>query len=306
MRDNVKEKVCVLMTTYNPKEYVIEQVESILRQENVDTSIIIRDDASNEKAILNKLKDYKDTTVLEGEKNIGVRDNILELLSYVQLNCADYDYYAYSDQDDVWYSDKLYTAIISLRKMNNDIPNLYYSNLLVVDENLKPSHELQKRGVVKNSIGQSLSQIFLFACTAVFNKKMIDVILSTWPGNMGFDYLLYYIGILKGEVYYDDIPHIYYRQHGDNVSGVKYKGWKYFWSKRNIIRTDERFFKNVANYLLRNMSQGLDEKDLNLIKKVADYDGIVSRIRILLDHEIKAGYYPKNFYNAIRIIVNRY
>lgn len=42
----MKERVCVLMATYNPQKYLLEQINSILQQEKVEVEIIIRDDGS--------------------------------------------------------------------------------------------------------------------------------------------------------------------------------------------------------------------------------------------------------------------
>ena len=51
-------KVLILMSTYNGKNYIRKQVESILDQKNVETNILIRDDGSN-KETLDILKELK-------------------------------------------------------------------------------------------------------------------------------------------------------------------------------------------------------------------------------------------------------
>lgn len=38
----------------------------------------------------------------------------------------EWDYIAFSDQDDVWDTDKLYIAVQSLKPVNRGIPALYY------------------------------------------------------------------------------------------------------------------------------------------------------------------------------------
>lgn len=76
-----KEKICVLLASYNPNRYIIEQIESILNQKEVDVEIIIRDDCSSDKSYLNIVKTMPRVTVLEGEENLGVAKNIENYLS---------------------------------------------------------------------------------------------------------------------------------------------------------------------------------------------------------------------------------
>ncbi len=301
-------KVCVLMTTYNPKHYLDEQIKSIFKQKGVETEIIIRDDASVDKNFLKKYYNDKRITIIEGNKNVGVAGNIKLLLKYALTNKQEYDFFAYSDQDDVWKSDKLERICTVLSNMDSTSPALYYSNLLVVDEQLNPSHRLFKKNVVKNTLGQSLSQVFLFACTSGFNRKMIEEVVKYNFEILGFDSLLYYIGIIYQQIYYDEIPHILYRQHGDNVSGQKEKGWKYFVHKISTVLFKNKFatFRYNAQFLLENFMNLLSEQDKALVKKVAFYDTFTDRVKLLLNKQLKAGYQPKDFYRMCRILIGRY
>lgn len=302
------------MTTYNPKKYVVEQVNSILLQKDVDVKIIIRDDASTSKEWLSKIPINDKIKVIYGDKNIGVARNIMFLVKYAFENEADFEYFAYSDQDDVWNDDKLITALNSLEDCSHEKPCLYYSNLLVVDENLDNGFPMFKKGIVKNTLAQSLAQIFNFACTSVFNYRMIEALINQPIDYMGFDHLLYYIGIIKGDIIYDDIPHILYRQHGDNVSGVKRSGVKYFITKIGLLHKKRKdtaragggSFKDMARYIKKYFYEDLSKQDRELVEKVATYDGIVSRMRIIMDNRIKAGYMPKDFYGMIRLLIGKY
>ena len=76
-------KICVLMTCYNPNEFIIEQINSILNQKNVEVEIVLRDDGSNNKEYLEYFKDNSKITVIEGE-NIGVARNIMFLINYAK------------------------------------------------------------------------------------------------------------------------------------------------------------------------------------------------------------------------------
>ena len=214
------------MTSYNPNKYYIEQISSILSQKDVSVDLVIRDDCSTNTEWLEKTPSVNNVTLIRGEKNLGVAQNILALIRYARENRGDYAYYAYSDQDDVWEEDKLITGIRILKNMDKDTPCLYYSNLTVVDKDLQGTTLLFKTGVVKNTLPQGMAQIFAFACTFVFNKKMLEAILEKPIEFLGFDHLVYYIALIKGETYFDDTSHLLYRQTGENVSGDKTRGIK--------------------------------------------------------------------------------
>ena len=93
------------MSTYNGEKYIREQLDSILAQENVDVSILIRDDGSKD-ATLSILDEYSKRDNLSyyvDSRNLGACNSFIDLIWHVSL---DYDYYALSDQDDFWLKDK--------------------------------------------------------------------------------------------------------------------------------------------------------------------------------------------------------
>ena len=54
----IKEKVLVLMSTYNGEQYLQQQINSIITQKNVEVELIVRDDGSTDKTI-DILKEYQ-------------------------------------------------------------------------------------------------------------------------------------------------------------------------------------------------------------------------------------------------------
>ncbi|CYU69377.1 glycosyltransferase%2C group 2 family protein [Streptococcus suis] len=305
---NNGKKICILMTTYNPSNYLYEQLDSIFEQEGVELEVIIRDDASTQKDILRDVQHKYPITLLEGKKNLGVAGNIKELLLYVAENKREYDLFAYSDQDDVWLREKMKKAISAHENLNPEKPGVYYSNLQVVDEFLTPTHKLFKKGIVKNSFGQSLAQVFLFACTSVFNKIMLDELIKYNFSDLGFDSLLYYLGILNENIIYDDTPYIFYRQHGQNVSGQKEQGLKYIKNKliHFFYQSERAVMKNKAQYIVENLSPYLSEKNYLLAHQVSAYSGLLSRLALIGNSDIQAGYYPKDIYRWLRLLLGRY
>lgn len=304
------EKICVLMATYNPTEYLLEQIDSIYNQKNVEVDLVIRDDASTDKRYLEDIKNrFQNITIIFGQDNLGVAGNIRELLKFALNNRQEIKFFAYSDQDDVWLPEKLAIGVSMLKTLDSRKPGIYYSNLSVVDQNLIFSHNLFREGIVKNTIEQSLAQVFLFACTTVFNFNMLKQCLEYDFSDVQFDMLVYYLGIANKNIVYDDEPHILYRQHGNNVSGPKERGIKYLLHKTVSVltkRNNRGTFKCYATYIKKNMCNLLSKDEVQLIDKVANYDSLWSRIKLIFDSDIKAGYYPKDIYRWLRLICKCY
>lgn len=98
--------VQVVMSTYNGEKYLKEQIDSILSQEGVDVRLYIRDDGSSDRTtdILASYQEHKNVKIEKGN-NLGFAKSFLTALD----ECDEADYYAFSDQDDVWEKDKLST-----------------------------------------------------------------------------------------------------------------------------------------------------------------------------------------------------
>ena len=99
------DKVQVLLSTYNGEKYLQEQIESIIRQEDVEISLLIRDDGSCDKTIeiIENLKRKNSNIIYYSGNNLGPARSFMDLIN----KSGNFDYYAFSDQDDVWKSKKL-------------------------------------------------------------------------------------------------------------------------------------------------------------------------------------------------------
>ena len=130
MDESIKPKVTVLLSTYNGHQHIKELVDSVLMQDSVDVKLQVRDDGSTDNTI-DILRSYNDSRIaVKKGKNLKPALSFLTLLR----ECDDSDYYAYCDQDDYWYPNKLITAINELKIIQD--PALFISTYDVCDENL--------------------------------------------------------------------------------------------------------------------------------------------------------------------------
>lgn len=218
--------VQVLMSTYNGGKYLREQLESIMGQQDVKIRLLVRDDGSSDSTI-DILKEYKKRNVLEyvlGE-NIGWRKSFFQLLK----DAPEADYYAFSDQDDHWLPDKLISGINRLKEFGEECA-LYCSDTYYWKEGsaLRKDNPNRRMDKLSDRIIWTITQ----GCTYVFNKKLLDAIKINPPEmTVAHDGWLLKVASLIGKVYYDETPHIYYRQHDDNSCGST-KGFKAIWKRR--------------------------------------------------------------------------
>lgn len=218
-------KVAVLMSTYNGDAFLVEQLDSILNQKCVNVSLFIRDDGSSD-STSELLKEYRrlyDNVYLSFESNIGVGNSFMTLLYSIP---EEYDYYCFADQDDYWLDNKLIRAIESIH-MISDKPVLYASNQLIVDKSLNPI-KLRFSSIPALDYGSIISGNQISGCTMVWNATLQNKIINSnnRPPFSLFslrihDVWIASIAAVLGTIIFDEKSYILYRQHDNNVVGVK-------------------------------------------------------------------------------------
>lgn len=136
-------KVCVLMAAYNGSTWIEEQIESILSQKNVAVNIFISVDFSADDTLnicIEYGRKYKNVHILSyGDSYGSAASNFFRLIRDVDI--SEFDYIAFSDQDDFWLPEKISEAISC---MNNAGADCYASNLTLW-ENGKVGAKLKKK-----------------------------------------------------------------------------------------------------------------------------------------------------------------
>jgi glycosyltransferase involved in cell wall biosynthesis len=212
-----KPVIAILMATYNGEKYIKEQIQSILDQKNADVHFYISDDGSSDSTI-DIINEYFKNHPHQFKKlfQVDFKDPARNFLSILPKLNQNYDYYAFSDQDDVWIEDKLQTATKKIdegyalycgrtENTNKYLQSHGYSPLF----NFPPSF--------KNAIVQSIAG----SNTMVFNHKVFSVLKSSFNFKVPMhDWWTYLLTTFMGyQVYYDPIPKLFYRQHSSNFNG---------------------------------------------------------------------------------------
>ncbi|WP_394200863.1 glycosyltransferase family 2 protein [Shewanella waksmanii] len=224
-------KISVLLAAYNGGDYLSVQVASILEQRNVEPHILIRDDGSTDGSIEALQKKYVESEQLSYIKNSTSARGHLANFSALCLEALDLEseYFAFSDQDDVWHSNKLslcYEKLVELEaKYSSKMPILVHCDLRVVDKKLNemaPSF-IQYQGIpdpVTHSAEAFLHQNVATGCTFVFNRALLELAAPIPEVAIIHDWWFALVAKFYGIVSYIDLPLIDYRQHGGNSIGA--------------------------------------------------------------------------------------
>lgn len=205
----------ILMSTYNGSKYLDAQIDSIFSQKDVEIILQVRDDGSTDETpeLIERALERFPFEFRKGA-NFGVVGSFFDLLKNSRPEC---DYYAFSDQDDVWKAEKLFRASQQLAEFDHSVPALYYSRLEFTDERLNtigfsaiPSYSGYANALVQNQAT---------GCTIVMNKAARDLLISRLPEwALMHDWWCYLVVSAFGNVVYDSKPTILYRKHGNNVT----------------------------------------------------------------------------------------
>jgi glycosyltransferase involved in cell wall biosynthesis len=222
INESKEQLVVILMATFNGSAYLDEQLKSISNQSYQNWQLIISDDGSDDET-LQILRDFQrryssEKVVIRSGPNKGSASNFLSMLSDSVIRG---EYYAFSDQDDVWLPNKLEAAVAKLNSFKQlNLPYLYCGRSIYVDENLKKITE-SPLFTFPQTFRNALVQNIAGGNTMVFNhsiKKIFELI--KFPDVPVHDWLVYMVATgIGGVVFYDSNPYLLYRQHPRSLIG---------------------------------------------------------------------------------------
>jgi rhamnosyltransferase len=289
-----KATVVVLMSTYNGEAHLEEQIKSILGQEGVNVRLIIRDDGSKDNTV-SIAKKYSNEVIIG--KNLGYRYSFLELIK----NAPEADYYALSDQDDIWLPEKLFNAVTLIRQSTmsetNDKPILYAcSRKNFINGEIVEAKEVREYKQFKFNAWNN--GWHLQGCTMVMNRSFRDILSSYIPKDLITSHDVWIHQVCKaidGIIVYDKRPMLLYRI-GENEIGVpknrKIKKLLWFFQKHpnsDVI--------NLCSNLLRGYSSLMSADNIRICKLFVNYQR--NKIPVLFC----GGVYRGDLYHRINLFL---
>lgn len=282
-----EKKVAVIVSTYNGEKYIKNQLDSILKQTYANIEIYVRDDGSKDGTVA-VLKEYEKQGKIKlyPRENVGFIKSFFECLSF----CQEADYYAFCDQDDEWFEEKIERAVKQLDKKEQTKPLLYFADYDFYDDNMQfvghsKSHKFGP------SFRNAIVDCITLGINTVINKKARDIMVDSGiQKSCGHDWTAYMICSGLGEVIYDKVPTLKYRRTGKNVS----PGGKGFialqiWRIKKFFVND--YFAKVKEELMEFQAlfgKQLQEEDRNLLALFTNQKYSFTKV-------MRKVFYPKMF-----------
>jgi glycosyltransferase involved in cell wall biosynthesis len=216
-------KVAILMCTLNGAPFLKEQLLSFVSQTHKNWVLWVSDDGSSDQTlnILQRVQaDWgSDRIKIVQGPGKGFAANFLSIACRAEIAA---DYYAFSDQDDVWLPLKLQRAIDLLKNEPQENAVLYGSRTQLTDaagkvlglSTLTPRFLNFRNALVQNVASGN---------TMVFNNSLRDLVRVAGPqlNIVSHDWWLYLLTTAcNGKVVFDQEPFINYRQHKHNLIGA--------------------------------------------------------------------------------------
>lgn len=275
----MKNKLVILLATYNSQNFLREQLESLYNQTEKEWDLYIRDDGSTDDTfkIVKEFKNRYSNIILLEDSNfgLGAMKSFLTLLENVHA-----DYYMFCDHDDVWLPNKVELSlkkIIQTELENVGKPIIVHSDLKVVNDSLQLiNSSFWEMSAIKPNLleNKKLIQVFncVTGCTMIFNVKVKHLAFPYIDQAPMHDWWLALQTLRSdGIIKHIDTATILYRQHGNNEVGARSITFNYFVKK--IIR-------------LKKTVQG-HAKQINFLKQIKGLNAVQY-------------YYYKIFYTILR------
>ncbi|UFH55976.1 glycosyltransferase family 2 protein [Spirosoma sp. KNUC1025] len=198
------------MATFNGASFINEQINSILDQLDLNDELIISDDGSTDSTLqlVNSFNDPRIRLLINPQPGSAVRnfENALKSArgSVIFL----------SDQDDVWYADKVNIMLADLNSYD-----LVLTDCQVVDEQGGILNEsfFSSRGSMPGFWRNYLKNSYMGCCMA-FRRTVLSYILPFPKYIHMHDWWIGLITELQGSTYFRSQPLVHYRRHSSNLS----------------------------------------------------------------------------------------
>jgi glycosyltransferase involved in cell wall biosynthesis len=196
------------MATFNGARFIEQQLDSILSQLKETDELIISDDGSVD-ATIEIVKRYKDPRIRLFHFGGG---NLIYNFENA-LKHASGEIIFLSDQDDIWFPDKVEKSVKALQSCG-----LVFSNAAMFhgdkeDHTLFFTDKIKKTGLISN-----LWKVKFLGATLAFKKAVLEKALPFPRGLAMHDIWIGLIAEATSSTCYLDEPLIYYRRHGNTAS----------------------------------------------------------------------------------------
>jgi rhamnosyltransferase len=216
--------VVVLLATFNGVSFLDDQVDSIMEQESCAVDLWVSDDQSTDgtwERMCERSKSDRRISLLPRIERLGsAARNFFRLL--IDVDCSACDYVALSDQDDIWFHDKLALGIAQLGALG---AAGFSSNVVAMWPNgkkklIRKSQAQRRFDFLFESAGPGCTYLLTADCVADL-KLFLTANRVAMEAIQFHDWFVYAWARSRGLKWHiEPRPTLYYRQHANNEYGV--------------------------------------------------------------------------------------
>jgi len=265
-------KISIAMATYNGAKYLQEQLDSFVAQTRQPDELVVCDDVSSDTTV-DILESFRQQApfavrIYRNETNLGFVKNFEKALSL----CTG-DIIFLSDQDDVWFDEKICTVEqIFVEKPNKMV---VINDQIITDENLNSTQYTKLGNTLSAGFEKSW---FVTGCCTSIRKPWMNFVLP-FPDDISHDVWINRLATELGiRVVYDE-PLQYYRRHNSNASNAETSSIHYF-----------IYFYIIISYGFKDARDGWKREVNQLreyIKRLKTINAIIDNLKSADNHQLK-------------------
>ena len=206
-----------MISTHNGSRHLEDLLISVENQQEVDISLLIRDDGSIDSTLqlLNSHNFACNVKIIVGE-NLGFSKSYFKLMRIAKN--LKFDYLSFCDQDDIWMPDKMIRAVRLLEATGK---SHYSSKRLPFSEKLNRSREYPKNEVISNFERAIFENVSAGCTTVITHRHFLELLrLDCCELDGDYDHIINIISNAMNKSYFDQESRIYYRLHNDSSVGI--------------------------------------------------------------------------------------
>jgi glycosyltransferase involved in cell wall biosynthesis len=295
--------VAVLLCAYQGEVYIEDQLVSFIEQTYPHWQLYISDDDSRDHTLkIIKRFNFKNNLrplIFKGPKK-GFASNFIDLTKRPSIKA---DFYAWSDQDDIWQKTKLERAIQWLDNQPSSLPVLYCSITTLVDDlnrYIGTSQIFKEPKTFQNALVQNIAG----GNTMIFNEKARQLFIEASKNSAicAHDWLMYQVVTsCGGVILFDEMPSILYRQHSSNIIGNNMSIKSRINRVKQMLQGRFRTWNNQNIYALDNVYNNMTVKN----KMIFDHFKMLKKASLLKRFLLykKSGIYRQTFLQNLGLLV---
>lgn len=298
----MKPHVAIILAVKDGAEFLQEQLQSYSSQTHQNWSLHMSDDGSRDdsfKLVQAFAQRVPQTVTLRPGPEKGPCRNFLSLLQAANI---DADYFAFSDQDDIWHARKLERALNALQSIDGDSASLYCSRTELIDDrgqHIGYSPAFTKPPGFRNALVQNIGG----GNTMVFNRRARELLMKLGDQEaVAHDWLTYIvISATGGTVVYDPHPSVRYRQHAENFVGSNLSMRAKMTRMGMLLQGQWRSWNSANLKILENLGPNIaktNAETLSNFVKLRSETRLPQRMRYLW----KSGVYRQTFVGNVALL----